>query len=81
MARRRRGFGRIRQCQPSGRYQASYIGPDDRLHKAPETFDAREDAEAWLADRRREIDRELWSPAVTGEQKRAKPKAEIKFRE
>lgn len=81
MARRRRGFGRIRQCQPSGRYQASYIGPDDRLHKAPETFDAREDAEAWLADRRREIDRELWSPAVTGEQKRAKRKAEIKFRE
>ena len=79
--RRRRGFGRIRQCQPSGRYQASYIGPDDQLHKAPETFDAREDAEAWLADRRREIDRELWSPPATVEQKRAKRKAEAIFRE
>ncbi|MGD1173764.1 tyrosine-type recombinase/integrase [Mycobacterium seoulense] len=79
MARRRRGFGRIRQCQPSGRYQASYVGPDDKLHKAPETFDAREDAEAWLADRRREIDRELWSPPATTEQKKAKRKAEVKF--
>ena len=27
-------------------YQASYIGPDDRLHKAPETFAAKIDAEA-----------------------------------
>lgn len=81
MTRRRRGFGRIRQCQPSGRYQASYVGPDDQLHRAPETFDAREDAEAWLSDRRREIDRELWSPPATTEQKRAKRKADIKFRE
>lgn len=81
MARRRRGFGRIRQCQPSGRYQASYIGPDDKLHKAPETFDAREDAEGWLADRRREIDRELWSPPATPEQKSAKRKRDVKFRE
>ncbi len=79
--RRRRGFGRIRQCQPSGRYQASYIGPDDQLHKAPETFDAREDAEGWLADRRREIDRELWSPPATAEQKVAKRKRELRFRE
>lgn len=81
MARRRRGFGRIRQCQPSGRYQASYAGPDDRLYKAPETFDAREDAEAWLADRRREIDRELWSPPATVEQKATKRKADLKFRQ
>jgi integrase len=76
---RRRGFGRIRKCQPSGRYQASYVGPDDRLHKAPQTFDAREDAEAWLADRRREIDRDVWSPPATVEQTRAKRKADTKF--
>ena len=81
MARTRRGFGRIRKCQPSGRYQASYIAPDDRLYRAPETFDQKEDAEAWLADRRREIDRELWSPPATTEQRRAKRKATIKFKD
>lgn len=80
MARRRRTFGRIRKCQPSGRYQASYVGPDDRLYKAPKTFDAREDAEAWLTDRRREMDRELWSPPGTAEQKATKKAAAVKFR-
>lgn len=79
MARPRRGFGRIRKCQPSGRYQASYIGPDHRLYKAPETFAAKVDAEGWLTDRRREIDRELWSPPATTTQKQAKRAAEIKF--
>jgi integrase len=77
--RSRRGFGRIRKCQPSGRYQASYIGPDDKLYKAPETFLAKVDAEGWLTDRRREIDRELWSPPATTTQKKAKRAAEIKF--
>jgi hypothetical protein len=52
--------------------QASYIGPDDKLHKAPTTFAAKIDAEGWLTDRRREIDRDLWSPAATPQQKRAK---------
>jgi integrase len=80
MARQgRRGFGRIRRCQPSGRYQASYMGPDHRLYKAPETFAAKVDAEGWLTDRRREIDRELWSPPATTIQKQAKRAAEIKF--
>lgn len=68
MTRSRRGFGRLRKCQPSGRWQASYVGPDDRLYKAPNTFAAKIDAEAWLTDRRREIDRELWSPPTTAEQ-------------
>lgn len=79
MSRQRRSFGRIRKCQPSGRYQASYIGPDDRLYKAPETFAAKVDAEGWLTDRRREIDRELWSPPATTEQKKAKKAAEVTF--
>ena len=77
--RSRRGFGRIRKCKPSGRYQASYIGPDDKLYKAPETFAAKVDAEGWLTDRRREIGRELWSPPATATQKKAKRAAEIKF--
>jgi integrase len=79
MPRTRRGFGRIRQCQPSGRYQASYVGPDDRLYKAPATFAAKIDAEAWLTDRRREMDRELWSPPATVEQTATKRRAEVRF--
>lgn len=66
----RRKFGRIRKCQPSGRYQASYTGPDGRVYKADRTFAAREDAEGWLHERRKELDRDLWSPPATDDQKR-----------
>ncbi|CAN5209275.1 site-specific integrase [soil metagenome] len=65
----RRSFGRLRQFR-SGRWKASYTGPDKKLYEAPHTFDAKIDAEAWLTDRRREIDRELWSPPATGEQRK-----------
>ncbi|MGE3842424.1 MAG: tyrosine-type recombinase/integrase [Vicinamibacterales bacterium] len=65
----RRSFGRLRQFR-SGRWKASYTGPDGRLYEAPETFAAKVDAEAWLTDRRREIDRELWSPPATTEQRK-----------
>jgi len=78
VARTRRGFGRIRQFK-SGRWQASYTGPDSRVYIAPETFAAKIDAEGWLTDRRREIDRELWSPPATAEQKQAMRKADTKF--
>jgi integrase len=78
VAQQRRGFGRIRQFK-SGRWQASYTGPDGRVYIAPETFAAKIDAEGWLTDRRREIDRELWSPPATAEQKQAKRKADTKF--
>ena len=61
MAAKRRGFGAIRKL-PSGRYQASYVGPDTLRHSAPVTFDTKEDAEGWLTDRRREISREEWAP-------------------
>lgn len=68
-----RGFGHIRKL-PSKRWQASYLDPDGRMyvtdsgesravrHTAPSTFDTREDAEAWLADRRREIAGGDWAP-------------------
>lgn len=63
----KRSFGSIRQL-PSrngpGRWQANYTGPDGSIHKAPHTFGAKIDAEAWLTDRRREIDRGRWSPNV-----------------
>ena len=80
MARQRRSFGRLRKL-PSGRYQASYQGPDDRIYTANSTFAAKLDAEAWLTDRRREIDRELWSPPATQDQKKAKKAAATTFGE
>ena len=58
----RRSFGRLRQFR-SGRWKASYTGPDGMLYEAPTTFALKQDGEAWLTDRRREIDRDLWSPS------------------
>jgi len=59
----RRGFGRIEKRE-SGRYRAAYTGPDGRLYRAPMTFDARDDAIAWLSARRAEIQMEVWAPAA-----------------
>lgn len=60
--RGKRSFGMIRQMPTkSKRWQANYTGPDGKLHKAPHTFADKIDAEAWLTDRRREIDRGLWN--------------------
>jgi integrase len=55
----RRSFGYIRRL-PSRRYQASYIGPDLARHAAPDTFEARLEAEAWLAEERRMIASGSW---------------------
>jgi len=49
-----RGWGWIRK-RSSGRYQASYIGPDNVRHFAPETFELKIEAEEWLTAERREI--------------------------
>ena len=59
----RRSFGRLRTFR-SGRWKASYTGPDGVLYEAPHTFAAKIDAEAWLTDRRREIDANLWNAAA-----------------
>lgn len=53
--RSRRRFGRVRRL-PSGRWQAGYLGPDDKIHYAPGTFASDIAAEGWLADIRRKID-------------------------
>jgi integrase len=50
-----RGWGWIRK-RASGRYQASYIGPDGKRHFAPVTFQTKMKAEAWLARERQDID-------------------------
>ncbi|WP_204081487.1 tyrosine-type recombinase/integrase [Mycobacterium riyadhense] len=49
-----RGWGWIRK-RSSGRYQASYIGPDNVRHFAPETFALKIEAEEWLTAERRDI--------------------------
>jgi len=59
--RPRRSWGKI-LCEKSGRYRASYVGPDLARHSAPVTFSARMDAEYWLADERRLVERGDWTP-------------------
>jgi integrase len=57
--RKRRRFGRLRHL-PSGRWQAAYVGPDLKLHKAERTFASDIAAESWLAVERRKIDTGVW---------------------
>jgi integrase len=57
----RRYFGNIRKL-PSGRYQASYKAPDGKRHTAPQTFDSRQYADAWLSRVRTDIQRDKWEP-------------------
>src|SRR5665647_2306144 len=57
----KRGFGQMRRL-PSKRWQAFYTGLDIGLHYAPSTFEAKEDAEAWLTDERRLIAADTWTP-------------------
>lgn len=55
-------FGAMREL-PSGRWQASYIGPDKVRHTAPATFAVKTDAEEWLVGERRLVERPgEWSP-------------------
>ncbi|KAA1243244.1 site-specific integrase [Mycobacterium simiae] len=63
---KKRSFGNIRAL-PSGRYQVRFTDPDGNYITAPKTFAARIDAEAWLTDRRREIDAKLWNPKAVAE--------------
>lgn len=67
--RDKRGFGNIRKL-PSGRYQVRYTGPDGSYVTAPKTFGAKMDAEAYLTDRRREIDAETWNTASAAKPER-----------
>jgi hypothetical protein len=62
--RRRRQFGSVRHL-PSGRWQAHYTAGGRRVI-APKTFAAKDDGQAWLTDRRREIDLSLWNPQAVG---------------
>lgn len=60
--RQRRSWGKIRRLtHGSGRLQASYMH-DLARHTAPATFTSKMDAEHWLADERRLIERGEWTP-------------------
>lgn len=61
--RTRRSFGSVRKL-PSGRFQASYIGPDGLRHAAELTFPTRLDADAWLATIQADVVRDMWKMPV-----------------
>ena len=50
-----RGWGWLRKL-PSGKYQASYIGPDSKRHYAAHTFSAKLYAEGRLSQERQSIE-------------------------
>jgi integrase len=57
----RRHWGKLRKL-PSGRWQASYVGPDGVRHTANATYTARIDGEGWLSDERRLVELHGWTP-------------------
>lgn len=57
----RETFGAIRLL-PSGRVQASYVGPDGNRHNAPQTFDNKTDARGWLSIQQAKLHTGQWSP-------------------
>lgn len=62
----RRRFGKVRKL-PSGRFQASYTGPDGLRRTAPKTFGNKQDAGRWLALVESDMLRGTWT---TGEARR-----------
>ncbi len=67
MSSRRRRFGYIRKL-PSGRYQASFIGPSGIRQTAPGTFRTRTDADRWLSAAESDILRGSWLNEDLGRQ-------------
>lgn len=56
-----RGFGHLRKL-PSGRWQASYIGPDLARHNAPTTYEDKDAATVWLRNERVQCESDDWVP-------------------
>lgn len=61
--RTRRAFGSVRKL-PSGRWQASYLGPDGVRHNADVTFPSKLEADTWLATVRADVVRDMWRMPV-----------------
>ena len=64
----RRHFGFVRKL-PSGRFQASYLGPDGRRRTAPETFERKQDASRWLSLVESELARREWRDPLDAEER------------
>ncbi|MGW5822272.1 tyrosine-type recombinase/integrase [Streptomyces noursei] len=61
----RRRFGAVRQYR-SGRWTASYLGPDGQEFRAPETFETKKDAEVWLSQIEADLSRGNWQDPDAG---------------
>ena len=59
MSPRRRSFGAVRK-RPSGRYSASYLGPDGLRRFAGGTFATKSEAHAWLATQQTSLMQDTW---------------------
>ncbi|MQA96606.1 MAG: tyrosine-type recombinase/integrase [Streptosporangiales bacterium] len=57
---RRRRFGKVRKL-PSGRFQASYLGPDGQRRYAPHTFERKGDADRFLSLTETQMNRQEWT--------------------
>lgn len=58
---KKRPFG-TKRTLPSGRVQASYVGPDGKRHTAPNTFNNRRQAKTYLETVEAEIRLGVWQP-------------------
>lgn len=72
----RESFGAVRRL-PSGRVQASYVGPDGIRHTAPHTFDTLTDARGWLAVQRSKMVEGKWQAADAARSAAAKSKGTL----
>ncbi len=62
---RRRRFGAVRQYR-SGRWTASYLGPDGERIRADKTFATKKDAEIWLSQVEADLSRGDWRAPDAG---------------
>jgi integrase len=77
----RSSWGTIRKL-PSKKYQASYLGPDQKRHTAPTTFTTKTQARLWLDEQRLAIEKGIWQQkqAVTAAPETFKTYAESHIR-
>ncbi|MFF8309567.1 tyrosine-type recombinase/integrase [Streptomyces lydicus] len=61
----RRRFGAVRQYR-SGRWTASYLGPDGQEFRAPQTFETKKGAEVWLSQVEADLTRGNWQDPDAG---------------
>jgi integrase len=67
MTTKRRRFGMVRKL-PSGKYQASFIGPSGTRQTAPQTFRTKTDADRWLSTVEADLSRGTWLDDNLGRQ-------------